>query len=104
MRKLAFCICETKGADQLCSCCCTADQCLCFYVRDNTTPLLLKSGILVFSVSSVNAQVSLCWTWSETLKTSLGMTGSNNVASLLQRLAKKCFPSDGREATVLFKF
>ena len=29
MRKPAFCICENKGADQLCSNC-TADQCLCF--------------------------------------------------------------------------
>ena len=33
----AFCICENKGADQLCSNC-TADQRLCFCYIDSTTP------------------------------------------------------------------
>ena len=39
MRKLDFCLCENKGADQLCSNC-TADQHLCFRYTDSTIPLL----------------------------------------------------------------
>ena len=42
MRKLTFRICETKGADQLCSNC-TADQHLCFRYTDSTISLLLRS-------------------------------------------------------------
>ena len=60
MRKPTICICETKGADQLCSNC-TADQHLCFCYTDSTTPLLLKSKI-----SSVTVQADLCQTRSET--------------------------------------
>ena len=44
VRKLAICICENKGADQLCSNC-TADQRLCFRYIDSTIPLLPKSEI-----------------------------------------------------------
>ena len=44
MRKLAFCICENKDADQLRSNC-AADQRLCFRYRDSTIPLLSKSEI-----------------------------------------------------------
>ena len=33
MRQQAFCLCENKGADQLCGYC-TADQCLCFRYID----------------------------------------------------------------------
>ena len=44
MRKLAFCICENKGADQLHSNR-AADQCLCSRYIDSTTPLLPKSEI-----------------------------------------------------------
>ena len=33
MRQPAFCLCENKGADQLCGYC-TADQCLCFRYID----------------------------------------------------------------------
>ena len=40
VRKLDFCLCENKDADQLCSNC-TADQCLCFCYSDSITPLLL---------------------------------------------------------------
>ena len=40
MRKPDFCICDNKGADQLCSNC-TADQRLCFHYSDSTIPLLL---------------------------------------------------------------
>ena len=39
-----ICICENKGADQLCSYC-TADQHLCFRYTDSTIPLLPKSKI-----------------------------------------------------------
>ena len=39
MRKPDFCICENKGADQLCGNR-TADQRLCFRYIDSTTPLL----------------------------------------------------------------
>ena len=41
MRKLAFCICENKGADQLRSKC-AADQRLCFHYIDSIIPLLAK--------------------------------------------------------------
>ena len=40
LRKPDFCLCENKGADQLCSNC-TADQRLCFRYSDSTIPLLL---------------------------------------------------------------
>ena len=47
IRKPTICICETKGADQLCSnwlCSnCTADQRLCFCYTYSTIPVLLKS-------------------------------------------------------------
>ena len=39
MSKPAFCICQNKGADQLCSNC-TADQRLCLHHKDRTIPLL----------------------------------------------------------------
>ena len=45
MRKLAFCICENKDADQLRSNR-EADQRLCFRYIDSTIPLLPKSEIL----------------------------------------------------------
>ena len=56
MRKPAFCICENKGADQLCGLRenkeadqlrgnCEADQRLCFRCIDSTIPLLPKSKI-----------------------------------------------------------
>ena len=44
MRKPAFCICENKDADQLCSNC-AADQRLCFRYTDSTSSLLPKSEI-----------------------------------------------------------
>ena len=42
--KTCFCICENKGADQLCGKR-TADQHLCFRSIDSTIPLLPKSKI-----------------------------------------------------------
>ena len=63
MRKLDFCLCENKGADQLCSNC-TADQHLCFrYLRGSTMSLLLKSK------TSETVQADLCQTWLEVTKT-----------------------------------
>ena len=41
MRKLDFCMCENKGADQLCYNC-EAEQCLCFRYMDSTILLLSK--------------------------------------------------------------
>ena len=58
-RKTDFCLCENKGADQLCSNC-TPDQCLCFHYTDSSIPVLRISKI-----SSVGVQTGLCWTWSE---------------------------------------
>ena len=44
MRKPDFCICENKGADQLCGDR-TADQRLCFRYIDSPIPLLPESEI-----------------------------------------------------------
>ena len=44
VRKLTFCICENKDADQLCGNR-EADQRLCFRYMDSTIPLLPKSEI-----------------------------------------------------------
>ena len=63
MRK-PTCICETKGADQLCSNC-TADQYLCFRYTGSTIPLLLKSEISGFYFASVTVLAGLCQAWSE---------------------------------------
>ena len=68
MRKLFFCICENKDADQLRGYC-EADQRLCFRYIDGTIPLLSKSEISSRKPSSVAVQPGLCQTWSETPKT-----------------------------------
>ena len=68
MRKLAFCICENKDADQLRGNS-EADQRLCFRYIDSTIPLLPKSKISSLYSSSVVVQPGLCRTWSETPKT-----------------------------------
>ena len=47
MRKLDFCLCKNKGADQHRSNC-EADQHLCFRYTDSTIPLLRKSKISRF--------------------------------------------------------
>ena len=72
-RKPAFCICKTKGADQLRNNC-TSDQHLCFRFIDSTNPLLPKSEISRLLPSSVVVRPGLCLTWSETLKTGFLMT------------------------------
>ena len=68
MRKPAFCICESKDADQLRGNS-EADQRLCFSYADSTIPLLSKSEISGLKASSVAVQPGLCQTWSETPKT-----------------------------------
>ena len=68
MRKPAFCICENKDADQLRGNR-EADQRLCFRYIASTIPLLPKYKISSFWISSVDVQLGLCETWSETAKT-----------------------------------
>ena len=67
MRKLDCCLCENKGADQLCSNC-EADQRLCFRYLDSTIPLLLIAEISSLYPASVTVQAGLCWTWTQTPK------------------------------------
>ena len=64
VRKLAYCICENKDADQLHGNR-EADQHLCFRYIDCTIPLLPKYKIS----SCVVVQPCLCGTWSEIPKT-----------------------------------
>ena len=68
MGKPTICICENKGADQLCGNR-EADQRLCFRYTDSKISLFLKSEISSFYPASVTVQVGLCQTWSEILKT-----------------------------------
>ena len=65
MRKLTFCICENKDADQLRGNR-EADQRLCFRYLDSIIPLLSKSEISSLWPSSVAVQPGLCRTRSET--------------------------------------
>ena len=65
MGKPTICICENKGADQLCGNR-EADQRLCFRYTDSTLPLLLKSEISRSYLYSAAVQDGLCRTWSET--------------------------------------
>ena len=69
MRKLAFCICENKDADQLRGNH-EADQRLCFRYTDSTISFLPKYEISSLQPSSVAVQPGLCGAWSETPKTS----------------------------------
>ena len=64
MRKPTICIGENKAADQLRNNC-EADQLLCFRYSDSTVPLLLKSEIPIFQLSSVTVQPDLCQASSE---------------------------------------
>ena len=68
MRKLAFCICENKDADQLRGDG-EADQRLCFHYKASTIPLLPKYEIPNLEPYSVVVQPGLCRNWSETPKT-----------------------------------
>ena len=55
-----------------------AGQCLCFRNTVRTIYLLPKFEISSLFPSSVAEQSGLCWTWSETPKTSFLMTRPNN--------------------------
>ena len=57
-KKMDFCLCENKDADQLCSNC-TADQCLCIRYVNSTFPLLQKSEISSLKPVSVTVQSGL---------------------------------------------
>ena len=74
MRKLAFCICQNKDADQLHGNC-EADQHLCCHYIDSTIPLLSKFEVSSLYSSSVAVQPGLCGTWSETQKTGFVVMG-----------------------------
>ena len=51
VRKLEFCLCENKAADQLCSNC-TADQQLCFCSTDRTiSPFLIIQNFKLLAIS-----------------------------------------------------
>ena len=78
MRKTEFDLCENKGANQLCSNC-KADQRLCFRFKDGILSIFLKSKILSFLLSSVNAQTVLSKTWSSTPKIGFWLRGSYHV-------------------------
>ena len=73
MTKRDYCLCENKGADQLCSNC-EADQRLCFHYTDSTIPLLVRFEISSFWSSSETVQVGSCQTWSETPMTGFLMS------------------------------
>ena len=68
VRKLAFCICENKGADKLRGNR-EADHRLCFRYTDSLIPLLPKSEISSLSPISMAAQPGLCRTRSKNPKT-----------------------------------
>ena len=87
MRKLDFCLCENKGADQLCSNC-TADQHLCFRYMDDAVPPLPISKISSF-YPSVTVQAGLCRTWSETLMTVFSHTTVHLLYLFIQLLFLK---------------
>ena len=82
LRRPHFCLCENKGADQLCSYC-TADQRLCFCHSDSTTSLLPNSKISSFQPASETVQASLCQTRSETQKTRSETQKTSFLTSLL---------------------
>ena len=73
MRKPDFCICENKGADQLC-CNRAADQRIWLRYINSTILLLCTSVISSLLLSSVVAQPDLCRTWSETIETGYLLT------------------------------
>ena len=92
MRKLAFCICENKDADQLRGNR-EADQRLCFRYTDSKILLLSKSEISSLKASSVAVQPGLCQTWSETPKTGFLRT---RLIFLMTRLTYKVTKCDLR--------
>ena len=86
MRKPECCLCENKGADQLCSNC-TAVQHLCFRCADSTVPLLLKSEGSSFQSSSVAANDGLCRTVPETPKADFMSRSVSLNSHIIQNIA-----------------
>ena len=76
MRKLTFCICENKDADQLRGDR-EADQRLCFRYLDSIIPLPPKYKISSLQPSPVAVQPGLCQTWSESTLLVFSRCGSN---------------------------
>ena len=69
MRKPEYCLCENKGADQLCSNC-TADQHLYFrYTNSTIPPIRIGTQNFMILPSSVTVQAGFCRTNLETTKT-----------------------------------
>ena len=64
MRKPTICICENKGADQLCSYC-TADQHLCFAIRIVQPLFFLNPKFQASSLLCQTVKAGLCRIWSE---------------------------------------
>ena len=82
MRKLDFCLCENKGADQLCSNC-EAEQGLCFLYSDSIIPLLLIAKISSLWPASVIVQAGLYCTWSKKNKDQFSHYGAQLLPKLL---------------------
>ena len=76
-RKPTICICENKGADQLCSNC-TADRRRCFRSTDSIIPLLIIPKISSFQPNSVTVQAGLCRAWSEFQIVDISYESSNH--------------------------
>ena len=86
VRKMAFCICENKDADQLRGYR-EANQRLCFRNTDSSIPLLPKSEISSVQPSSVVVRR----TWSETPKTGFLTTRLNWSQETKGRLAHQSY-------------
>ena len=56
-----------------------ADLCICFRYIDSRIPLLCKFEISSLKPSSVAVKPSLCWNWSETLKTGSPRSSSSEL-------------------------
>ena len=99
MRNPEFCLCENKGADQLCSDC-EADQRLCFRYTDSTISLLLKSEISSFWRASVTIQVGLCRTWSESPQIGFSRVAAQIAYSISNLLHTETIFKLGRNITL----
>ena len=78
MRGSDFCICENRGADQLCSNI-IADRCLYFCYADSTIPPLPIFRVSGFWHSFVSVQAGLRRTWLDTRRPVFSRRGSNIV-------------------------
>ena len=76
--KPTICLCQNKGADQICGNR-KADQCLCFRYMGSIIPLINKSKISNLLPSSVLVQLGLCRTCLETTLLVFSCRGSYNL-------------------------